>query len=133
MLRNDHALANLEKSNLSPSKIQIPGLNVENLGNVSTPSRGEKIQHPSKVEEFNEEDKIQKMYSSQSTSQTDRETISYSNPIYSSLTIPQTTIGLSEYQSQQIHMSHGNTDRLSRLEMSRDYQLNKAVFQRIQK
>jgi hypothetical protein len=40
------------------------------------------------------------MYSSQSISQTDRETISYSNPIYSNLTIPQTIIGLPEYQSQ---------------------------------
>jgi hypothetical protein len=66
----------------------------------------EKIQYPSRIEEVNEENKIQKMYSSQSISQTDRETISYSNPIYTSLTIPQTTIGLSEYQSQQGGLRH---------------------------
>jgi hypothetical protein len=39
-------------------------MEVEYLGHVSTPSRGEKIQYPSRVEEVNEEDKIQKMYSS---------------------------------------------------------------------
>jgi hypothetical protein len=38
--------------------------------------------------------------------QTDRETISYSDPIYSSLIIPQTAIGLSEYQSQQRRMGY---------------------------
>jgi hypothetical protein len=81
--------------------IQIPGLDVEYLGHVSTPSRREKIEYSSRVEEVDEEDKIQKMYSSQNTSQADREIISYSNPIYTSLTIPQTTIGLPEHQSQQ--------------------------------
>jgi hypothetical protein len=90
----------------SVKSIQIPGLDVEYLKHVSTTSRREKIQYPSRVEEINEENKIQKMYFSQSTSQTDRKTISYSNPIYTSLTIPQTTIGLSEYQSQQRRMGH---------------------------
>jgi hypothetical protein len=70
--------------------IQIPELDVEYLGHVSAPSRREKIKYPSRIEEIDEEDKIQKMYTSQSTSQTDRETISYSNPIYTSLSIPQT-------------------------------------------
>jgi hypothetical protein len=90
----------------SVKSIQIPWMDVEYLGHVSTTSGGEKIQHPSRVEKVSEEDKIQKMYSSQSISQTDRETISYSNPIYPSLSIPQTVIGLSECQSQQRGMEH---------------------------
>jgi hypothetical protein len=91
---------------IEPIPIKSIQIEVEYLGYVSTSSRGEKIQYPSRVEEVNEEDKIQKMYSNQSTSQTDRETISYSNPIYTSLTIPQTTIGLPEHQSQQGGMGH---------------------------
>jgi hypothetical protein len=86
--------------------VQIPRMDVEYLGHVSSTSGGEKIQYPSRIEEINEEDKIQKMYLSQDISQTDRETISYSNPIYSSLALPQTTFGLSEYQSQQGGMGH---------------------------
>jgi hypothetical protein len=50
--------------------------------------------------------KNQKMHTGQSTNQADRETVSYSNPIYASLHIPQTTIRLSEYQSQQRGMGH---------------------------
>jgi hypothetical protein len=52
------------------------------MWNVSLPSRREKIEYPSRIEEVDEENKIQKMYTSQSTGQTDRETISFSNPIY---------------------------------------------------
>jgi hypothetical protein len=54
--------------------IQISGMDVEYLGHVSTTSRREKIQYPSRVEEINEEDKIQKMYPSQGVNQADRET-----------------------------------------------------------
>jgi hypothetical protein len=43
----------------------------------------------SNVEEIIEEDKIQKMHPSQNVIQADRETISYSNPSYTSLTLPQ--------------------------------------------
>jgi hypothetical protein len=86
--------------------IQIPRMDVEYLGHVSSTSGGEEIQYPSRVEEGNEEDKIQKMYISQSTSQADREIISYTNSIHPSIPIPQTIIGLSEYQSQQRGMGH---------------------------
>jgi hypothetical protein len=78
---------------------------VEYLGHVSTTSGREKIQYPSRNEEINEEDKIQKMYIKNS-SQTDRETISYTNPIYTSFTLPQTIIGLPEYQNQQGKMGY---------------------------
>jgi hypothetical protein len=43
--------------------IQIPGLDVEYLGHVSAPSRREKIEYPSRIEEIDEKNKIQKMYS----------------------------------------------------------------------
>jgi hypothetical protein len=62
--------------------IQIPGLDVEYLGHVSAPSRRQKIEYPSRIEKIYEEDKIQKMYSCKSISQVDRETVSFSNPIF---------------------------------------------------
>jgi hypothetical protein len=49
-------------------------MDVEYLGPIGTTPRGEKIQHPSRIEEIDEEDKIQKMYISQNSSQADRET-----------------------------------------------------------
>jgi hypothetical protein len=51
---------------------------VEYLGPISPTSGGEKIQHPSRIEEVDEKDKIQKMHLSSGTSQINRETISYS-------------------------------------------------------
>jgi hypothetical protein len=80
-------------------------MDVEYLGPISTTSGREEIQHLSRVEEI-DEDKIQKMYISQNSIQADRETISYANPLHSSILIPQTTMGLSEYQSQQGRMGH---------------------------
>jgi hypothetical protein len=79
---------------------------VEYLGHINPTSRGEKIQHPSRIEEADEKDKIQKMHLNSGTRQADRETISYPDSIYPSLIIPQTTIGLPEYQSQQGEMGH---------------------------
>jgi hypothetical protein len=81
-------------------------MDVEYLGPISTTPREEKIQHPSRVEEIDEENKIQKMYISQGTSQANRKTISYTDPIHPNILIPQTTFGLSEYQSQQGGMGH---------------------------
>jgi succinate dehydrogenase flavin-adding protein (antitoxin of CptAB toxin-antitoxin module) len=51
------------------------------MWNVSPPSRREKIEYPSRIKGIDEEDKIQKIYSSQSINQADRETISYSDSI----------------------------------------------------
>jgi hypothetical protein len=84
----------------SVKSIQIPGLYVEYIGYLSPSSKREKIEYPSRIEEIDEENKTQKMYSTQSISQTDRKTISYSNPIYPSLVISQIIFGLLEYQSK---------------------------------
>jgi hypothetical protein len=79
---------------------------VEYLGPISTTSRGEKIQYPSRVEEVDEKDKIKKCTSVRILIQADREIISYTNPIHPGILIPQTIIGLFEYQSQQKGMGH---------------------------
>jgi hypothetical protein len=90
----------------SLKSVQIPRMDVEYLGPISTTPGGEEIQHPSRVEEIDEENKIQKMYISQGTSQADRKTISYTNPIHPGILILQTIIGLSEYQNQQKKIKH---------------------------
>jgi succinate dehydrogenase flavin-adding protein (antitoxin of CptAB toxin-antitoxin module) len=54
---------------------------VEYLGHVSTPSRREKIEYPSRIEEIDEKDKIQKMYSNQNTNQINKKAVNYSNSI----------------------------------------------------
>jgi hypothetical protein len=58
----DHQFRKIEPNTVE--SIQIPRMDVEYLGHVSTPSRREKIEYPSRVEEISNKDKIQKMYSS---------------------------------------------------------------------
>jgi hypothetical protein len=76
------------------------------MWNVSTTSGGEETQYASRIEEINEEDKIQEVHPSQSISQINRETFGYLNLIFSSLALLQTIIGLPEYQSQQGRLGH---------------------------
>jgi hypothetical protein len=64
------------------------------------PSRRTPIKYPSRIEKVKEKNKTQKMYFSQSISQIDRETISYSNSIFPNLTLSQTIIILPEHQGQ---------------------------------